>query len=157
MSGSSQENRMAYNSRIPAEQDYLLAIGQLAYSYCYLEWQVISLIHKLDRDFPIQSASTLAGGAIAGLFKKAVHTAKEGLSESAFARLRSAYTRLFKVVEMRNDLFHAHPFTSEGSQRLGRYKDGRLDEWTAASIEDANKEIDDLAVELNKIYYTVLA
>ena len=155
MSGSSQENLMLYKSRLRSEEAYIFALGQAAYSYCYLEWQVIWLIQKLDPTFEILSTNELTGGKIAGLFRTAVKKAKANVRDVTYARLRDGYAELFRLVAVRSDLLHAHPFTAANGQRLGRYKDGNI-EWTIEAVDDACMRFDKLAIELNDIFHTVL-
>lgn len=148
---------MPYKSRVPSHPEYLLALGQAAYSYCYLEWQVIWLAKKLDPVFEIHSTHELTGGKIAGLFKAAVRTAKPGLADETYRRLRGGYAELFRLVSIRSDLLHAHPFTAQdGSQRLGRYKNGAIVEWTLDAIDNACRRFDELAIELNDIFHKAL-
>lgn len=144
---------MPYKSRVPSEEAYIFALGQAAYSYCYLEWQVIWLIQKLDPAFEILSTNELTGGKIAGLFKSAVKSAKANVRDVTYARLRDGYSELFRLVAVRSDLLHAHPFTSADGQRLGRYKGGKNVEWTIEAVDDACRRFDKLAIELNDIFH----
>ncbi|MFK0273667.1 hypothetical protein ACIQUG_08325 [Ensifer sp. NPDC090286] len=147
---------MTYKSRVPSDPAYLLALGQATYSYSYLEWQVIWLAQKLDQGFAISSTNELAGGKIAALFKSTVKSAKTKVSDVTYARLRDGYADLFRLVAIRNDLLHAHPFTATDGQRLGRYKDGKNVEWTIEGIDDACMRFDKLAIELNDIFHKAL-
>lgn len=146
-----------YQSRVPSDPEYLRAIGQATFSFCYLEWQVIWVAQKLDPAFQISNTNELTAGRIAVEFKKAVISNTQTLDIAVYQRLESAYKSFFELVGMRNDLLHAHPFTSQdNAQRLGRYKNGENFEWTPNEIDAASERFDNLTSELNDLYYNHL-
>ena len=149
---------MPYKSPVPSSPEYLLTLGQAAYSYCYMEWTAIYVIKKLDPTFEIATTHEMTGGKIGRALKRAVKIKLPGHPEDVGKRLIAAYREFFSAVEVRSDLLHAHPFTAAGGhQRLGRYKAGLNYEWGRADIDAACEKFDKLNAELNDLYYRHLA
>lgn len=63
---------MPYESRIPADPDYIQAIGRAFYNFTYLEWIVVWTIVKLSAD----GFKSVPKGKTANYIAKALITAR---------------------------------------------------------------------------------
>ncbi len=105
--------------RIPVSTEYTNALGYAVYCFCYLEWNAIWIIERFESKYvhKIQTQKKTARDVADRL--KTLATGARGLTESTHKRL-IAFATLFKeLVELRNRLIHAKPFTGEnGEPRL---------------------------------------
>jgi hypothetical protein len=147
-----------YQSRVPCDPEYALALGQAAYSYSYLEWQAICVARKLKPDFIIEEMYSWTSGKIARAIYDAVKEKKASLSDEVYGKLKTAVTEIWDAAELRNDMLHAYPYTSDGgAQRLGRRINGSSTEWTFERFDAAMAFFEELSIRLNDIFYKDLA
>ncbi|MBO1903993.1 hypothetical protein KHP60_04500 [Microvirga sp. 3-52] len=148
---------MRYQSPVPSDPEYIQALGQAVYSYCYLEWQVIWLVERLTGTFFEVDVHRMTGGKIGRAFKEAVDAAEGNVPDEVLQRLKRGSNLFWNAVELRQDLLHAHPFTADGGeQMLSRKKEGRFDPWTIEKIDSATRCFDELDHELNDLFQNAL-
>ena len=130
---------------IPADDQYLRALGRATYNFAYLEWGVVWLTETIEQGF-LDTANSLTAGQIANRFMLAVQRVPE--SDVDHRELTDLARRFQELVEERNRLVHANPFTAEnGAQRLLYVgKHGRK-EWSEGLIQ----QFSDLAALLGAI------
>lgn len=145
---------MTYVSRIPADEQYLAALGRAFYNFAYLEWVIISTIARL---------STAGHGAvpwgqtakfIARALLDAIETAEPPVDESVRRSLLRVHQDFRAAMRTRNRLLHAHPFTNvEGEQRLSAHHR----EWTMSEVEAAAQQFEEAALFANGMFHGELA
>ncbi|KAA1430443.1 hypothetical protein [Mycolicibacter arupensis] len=106
------------------EDDYVLLIGQLAYTVSYLEWIILGDLPGLAQHVPASlTVSALAGkstGQIAGALAKAAPNIGD---DAVRAYVECAGRLLGEAANVRNDVLHARPATSpDHRQRLYRWR-----------------------------------
>ena len=77
---------MSYQSRIPADQGYIKALGTAFYNFTYLEWTAIWIIVKLCAS-GFDSVPTGTAGYIAKALKNAIDTTSPPLSAALRKKL----------------------------------------------------------------------
>lgn len=130
---------------IPADDQYLRELGRATYNFAYLEWGVVWLTETIEQGF-LAKAKALTAGQIATRFFFAVQSIPTSDTDnSELAELAELARRFQELVEERNRLIHANPFTAEdGAQRLlYSGKHGRKD-WS----EDLIQQFSDAAASL---------
>ena len=146
---------MDYRPRIPADPDYLAALGRAAYNFAYLEWVVIWTIVKLSADGFGGVPKRAASRRICGALVRAISDTSPPLDSVLRLRLVRFEERFRAAIDMRNRLIHAHPYTAtDGSQQLGG--GGGL-EWPIEEVLGAAKLFEEVAIEGSDIFHGALA
>ena len=145
---------MSYQSRIPADPDYLSRLGRAFYNFTYLEWVVVWTIVKLSAD----GFGSVPQGKSAFYIAKALITAIATTSPALPDELRRDLVRFHEsylvAIARRNKLLHAHPYTAAGgAQQLGG---GGVD-WPPQEVDEAAKLFEEVAIAGNAIFHGALA
>jgi len=142
--------------RVPANDGYTAMLGRAVYNFAYYEWIVIWTIDRLEPGFVDQYSQHPRGvtsGIVANAFTGAVEAASH-LPSDLKASLANEASRFMLLVDERNRLIHAHPYTAEGgAQQLGY--SGRLPraEWEPQDVENVALQFDEAAVALNDLFH----
>jgi hypothetical protein len=143
---------MAYRSRIPADDEYLLSLGRALYNFTTLEWRVVHMIVVLS---PNGFAAVPLGepaGKISKTFQRAIDGASH-VNPSVRQALQSHRDQFRTAITRRNKLLHAHPSTSsEGSQRLAA---GSI-AWSVDDVDCAAREFEEIALSASALYFEML-
>lgn len=128
----------APHTRIPHDRDYVARLGAAVYAFAYLEWRLLTIIRMLDPAMGHRETEWRTSGQVAHALRAALATAdipqelEQGIGE-----------RFAALVEIRNDIIHAHPATHpEQGQRLDTWAPRRRrfgwvdDELLSAFIHD---------------------
>ncbi len=87
---------------------------------------------------------------------KALATRARGLEESTHKRLISFATLFKELVERRNSLVHAEPFTGEnGEQRLSYPGKAAKVDWTLAELASVAKRFEAASIEANELFTNI--
>ena len=100
---------MAYQSRIPADAEYIQSVGRAFYNFTYLEWVVVWTIVKLSADGFGSVPMGKPASFIAKAMIKAIDSTKPPLSTELRFRLVKFHEAYLAAIEKRNKLLHAHP------------------------------------------------
>ena len=136
--------------RTPVDGGYVAQVGQATYAYSYLEWQIVSIGQKIAPGFGYDMAKKAAGKIAVKLDDELAAFSGD---VSLKADLQAVTQRLKTIVDRRNDLFHAHPATLKGQQRLQRWTPTRVFNWEPDDIVMFVHEIEELADEANTLFY----
>jgi len=125
------------------EAEYLVKIGQIAYTVGSIEWLILGELSALNSEIPSHlSVSQLAGrstGQIAGQLTDALAKINQADVRAFIAEGAAA---LAAMSERRNALLHSRPATIDGKQRLHRWLPGVAfsitDDWLAQVITEGN-------------------
>ncbi len=144
---------MAYVSRIPADEQYLAALGRAFYNFTYLEWTVISTIARLDpRGFEAVPQGQSAR-YIARALAQALERADPPVDAKLSRQLREVQVRYLAAIRTRNQLLHAHPFTDhDGAQQLS----ANHTPWTTEGVQSAAQEFEEAALFTNGVFHGAL-
>jgi hypothetical protein len=143
-----------YKSRIPADPEYLRAVGCAFYNFTYLEWVVVWTIVKLSADGFESVPRGKSASHIARALITAIASTTPPLSEDLRRKLVTFHERYLEAIRTRNKLLHAHPYTAAGgAQQLG----GGGVEWPLDTVDDAAKLFEDAAIMGNAIFHGALA
>jgi hypothetical protein len=136
--------------------EYTNALGYAVYCFCYLEWHAICIIERFHPKYIHQLPRKTAGQVADHL--KALATRANGLEESTHKRLISFATLFKELVERRNSLVHAEPFTGEKREQRLSYpgKAAKVD-WTLAELTSVAKQFEDASIEANELFHKHLA
>lgn len=142
---------MPYHSRIPADPEYLQALGRAAYNFAYLEWVVIWIIVKLSPDGFGSVPKGEPSSKIATALARAVAQTRPALTASLRKRLVKEVEHPFReAIKRRNKLLHAHPYTAKaGNQQLG----GGGIEWPMAEVDSAARMFEEAAIACNSLFH----
>lgn len=141
---------MTYDSRIPADSDYLQALGRAFYNFTYLEWVVVSTIVKLSADGFGSVPRAQPASHIAKALIKAIAAAEPPLPDRLRRSLVNFYESYLAAIARRNKLLHAHPYTaSDGTQQLG----GGGVEWPSNLVDEAAQFFEAAAIAGNTIFH----
>ena len=144
--------------RISVSPEYVNALGYAVYCFCYLEWGAIWIIERFEPKYVhrIQIQKKTARDVADRL--KTLATGAKGLEKPIHKRLVEFATLFKDLVERRNWLVHAKPFTGEnGEQRLNYVgKAGKVD-WTIAEINSLAKQFEDASIEAGELFHEHLA
>lgn len=141
---------MAYNSRIPADSDYLHTVGRAFYNFTYLEWVVVWTIAKLSADGFRSVPRGQTASHIAKALINAIDTAEPPLPDKLRCDLVKFHESYLVAIARRNKLLHAHPYTAaDGTQQLG--SEGI--EWPTDVVDEAAKLFEDAAIAGNAIFH----
>lgn len=144
---------MAHPSRIPADPDYLHALGRVIYNFAYFEWSVIWTIVKLSDDGFRSVPKGKTAAEIAKALTKAIENTKPPLSAGLRRQLVKIDQSYRAAIKQRNKLIHAHPYTAQGGrQQLG----GGGVEWPMAEVDSAALFFEEAAVACNQVFYGAL-
>lgn len=145
---------MAYKSRIPADPEYVQALGTAFYNFTSLEWVVIWTIVKLSADGYESVPKQKTASHIAKALIRAIDTTTPALPSSLRRELVKFHQNYLKAIRQRNKLLHAHPYTeADGTQRLM----GGGSQWSIEEVEAAAKLFEDACIEGNEIFHGALA
>ncbi len=134
----------------PVDDGYVALVGQAAFAFTYLEWQIISLGQKIALGF-INDVSHKTAGAMAKTFAEKIIAF--GGDPSLKTELAELADRFSELVSRRNDLLHAHPATIRGEQRLHYWSVSRTFTWEPDDIVSFAHETEALASKGNALYY----
>lgn len=142
--------------RVPAERAYTDLLGRAVYNFAYLEWAVIYTVETLSPGYLAKytgASRPIPSGQVATSFREQV-SAHLDLPAQLRSHLDACASRFTKLVDDRNRLVHAHPYTAEGGvQQLG-YQ-GRLPPalWPLSDLEATAYEFDSAACEMNSAFH----
>lgn len=141
---------MTYDSRIPADSDYLNTVGRAFYNFTYLEWVVVSTIVKLSPDGFGSVPKGQPASYIAKALIKAIAAAEPPLPDKLRRDLVKFHDSYLTAIIRRNKLLHAHPYTADdGFQQLC----GGGVEWPTDVVDEAAKMFEDAAIAGNAIFH----
>jgi len=141
---------MTYDSRIPADSDYLHAVGRSFYNFTYLEWIVVCTIVKLSADGFGSVPKGQPASYIATALIKAIAATEPPLPDLLRRDLVKFHESYLAAISRRNKLLHAHPYTAaDGTQQLGG---GRV-EWPTDVVDEAAKFFEGAAIVGNTIFH----
>jgi hypothetical protein len=141
---------MPYESRIPADPEYLRAVGRAFYNFTYLEWVVVWTIVKLSSDGFESVPRGKAAHHIAKALITSIAKTTPALPDGLRRRLVKFHERYLDAIKRRNTLLHAHPYTADGgAQQLG----GGGVEWPVDTIDGVAKFFEDAALMGNEIFH----
>lgn len=141
---------MTYNSRIPADPNYLHAVGRAFYNFTYLEWIVVWTIVKLSADGFGSVPKRQTASHIAKALIKAIAATEPPLPQKLRHDLVKFYEGYLAAIACRNKLLHAHPYTAaEGAQQLG----GGGVKWPAHDVDEAAMFFECTAIAGNAIFH----
>jgi hypothetical protein len=145
---------VAYQSRIPADPDYLQAVGQALYNFTYLEWVVVWTIVKLSADGFQSVPKGKPAGHIARALIKAINATAPPLPKDLSVSLRRFHKEYLCAIKMRNKLIHAHPYTTDkGLQQLS----GGGHKWPTDAVDATAIMFEETAIAGNDIFHGDLA
>lgn len=145
---------MPYSSRIPADQEYLQALGRTFYNFTYLEWVVVWTIVKLSSDGFGSVPRGEPASQIAKAFTNAIENTSPPLSKNLRYRLIKFDEVYREAIRYRNKLLHAHPYTATtGAPQLtgGGY------EWPIEVVDEAAELFENAAITGNELFHGDLA
>jgi len=147
------EEALRLESRIPADTEYLAAVGRTFYNYAYLEGVVISTIGILHIHGSAGIPPKQTARALARLLTRSIADAVPPLSDGHRSRLVRFDATFRATIAVRNTLLHARPFTAVGgAQRLG----AGPHTWNEQELADAAERFEAAAIEGNDIFHSVL-
>jgi len=125
------------SERIPVVDQYLRALGRATYNFAYLEWAIVWLTETIEPGF-LRVARGLTAGQIAQRFRQAV--GRLGSIEPDKSALRDLAAAFMNLVEDRNRLVHANPFTADCDEQRLLYdgKHGRIDWELCGNVGDGD-------------------
>ena len=147
-----------YKSPVPADPDYIFALGQAMYSFSSLEGMVVWMAERMSPGFIYTDHDSMMAGKIAVQFRKFVKASKSRVDEDTWSRLDACSVGLFEAVDLRKDLLHARPYTEEGGvqQLIRRQSSGDLYKLDIDRIDAATRFFDELNVELSDLFHNKL-
>ncbi|MDY0914487.1 hypothetical protein [Rathayibacter festucae] len=138
------------------EPEYLVRIGEIAYTASSMEWTILGDLHRLQSTLPANlTLAELEPWETSRIARKLKDEVPNVTDVGTRDYLTAVYRALFTAGEIRNDVLHARPATTtDGSQRLNRAEMvNRLatghrfwidDAWLDAAIIRLNDAIDDV-------------
>jgi hypothetical protein len=118
-----------------------------------LEWNAIWIIERFEAKY-IHKLPRKTAGQVADHLK-ALAIREKGLEESTHKRLISFATLFKELVERRNSLLHAKPFTGEnGEQRLSYSGEATKGDWTLAELASVAKRFEAASIEAGELSQT---
>ena len=134
------------------EDEYVIAIGKLAYAVSYLEWAILGdlpHISGLPPQIGIEALTGKTTGGIADVIGSRAVLAQ--VSDPVIQNwLSEASTHLKAVSQARNGILHARPATINGRQRLNRWDPSR-GETFAVEIDRINGLLEDIYARLSAL------
>jgi len=141
---------MTYDSRIPADSDYLHAVGRAFYNFTYLEWIVVWTIVKLSADGFSSVPRGKTASHIAKALIKAITATEPPLPDQLRRGLVKFYESYLAAISRRNKLLHARPYTAaDATQQLG----GGGVKWPTDVVDEAAKFFEGAAITGNSIFH----
>ena len=134
-----------YASRIPVEQSYVQAIGQVVYNFATVEWNMVYLGSLISPSF-VNRESGADFETVAREFSL--------LSETGTIPDTAALSERFtKATARRQALLRSIPITANGG--FQELNDSKVTEnqWTEEAIWAFAKELEDLDIAANALYY----
>lgn len=145
---------MPYQSRIPADPDYVQAVGRAFYNFTYLEWVVVWTIVKLSANGFASVPKGKTASHIAKSLINAIDQTLPPLPKDLRRRLIKFHQDYLAAIKTRNKLLHAHPYTAAGGlQQLG----GGGHQWPINAVDSAAMMFEETAIEGNEIFHGDLA
>jgi hypothetical protein len=131
------------STRIPLDPDYTALLGEAVYVFAYAEWLLLEIIRLRDATATHDDLARMMSGEVA-------RRLREALSSVPPDRERGIAAQFAELVQLRNDMIHAHPATAhDGSQRLYRWAPDKqrfgfvsrgILEQFIADVEDLNSD-----------------
>ncbi len=141
---------MTYQSRIPADPEYIKAVGTAFYNFTYLEWVVIWSIVKLSATGFASVPTGKTASFIAKAFHKAINTTSPVLSPSLRKQLTRFHKSYLAAIQLRNKLLHAHPCTAPGGmQQLA----GGGVQWPIETVYAAALQFENAAIQGSSVFH----
>jgi hypothetical protein len=141
---------MTYHFRIPAETEYLQAVGRAFYNFTYLEWVVVWTIGRLSADGFKSVPKGKTASHIAKALIKAIAATEPPLPYKLRRELVKFHEAYLASIARRNMLLHAHPYTAEdGAQQLW----GGGVEWPIDVVDEAAMFFESAAIAGNEIFH----
>lgn len=141
---------MTYHSRIPAEAEYLKAVGRAFYNFTYLEWVVVWTIGRFSEDGFGSVPKGQTASHIAKALTKAIAATEPPLPDKLRHDLVKFHESYLESIARRNKLLHAHPYTAvDGTQQLG----GGGIEWPIDVVDEAAMFFESAAMTGNEIFH----
>lgn len=142
--------------RIPVDEAYVALLGRAVYNFAYLEWAVIYTVETLLPGYLskyTEAARSMPSGAVANDFRERV-IERTDLKPDLKDKLATCAGRFSRLVNDRNRLIHAHPYTVESGDQQLNYQ-GRLPStsWSVEEVEAVAREFDDAACEMTAVFY----
>jgi len=108
--------------RIPAGEEYCSLLGRAVYSFAYYEWIVIYTIEHFTpgylREYIDAANRPHTSGTVANRFIKTINE-HAAVGRDISEALNYEADRFKRLVQVRNRLIHAHPYTAtDGAQQL---------------------------------------
>jgi hypothetical protein len=129
-------------------------IGPRYRVFAYYEWIVIKMIDHFSSGYVQEYLlSKWMSGTVAG---KLVALIQEcGLSDSHLrGELETEADRFLKLVDVRNKLIHAHPYTAaSGDQQLLHHRPPSYIQWDPGVIRTAIQDFEEGAIKLNDLFW----
>jgi hypothetical protein len=145
---------VAYQSRIPADNAYIRALGTAFYNFTYLEWVVVWTIVKLSANGFGGVPRRKTASVIAKALIQAINQTSPPLPSGLRKRLVEFHKSYVTAIRSRNKLLHSHPYTAlEGAQQLG----GGGVEWPISSLDEAAQFYEQAAIQGNAIFHGELS
>jgi hypothetical protein len=145
---------MTYVSRIPADGQYLAALGRAFYNFAYLESVIISTIARLSAVGHAAVPWGQTARFVARALLEAINAADPPLDAPSRRDLLRVHQDFRVAIKTRNRLLHSHPFTNaEGEQRLSAHHR----EWTMEEVEAAAQQFEEAALFANGVFHEELA
>ncbi|MGU3538422.1 hypothetical protein [Methylobacterium sp. A54F] len=143
-----------YISRGPATQDYYSALGQAMFVFSCLEWNLVCIALRIDRDFADKKFyKSMTSWKAYEKFRKTFQ--HKGLGASPLEeRLLALADEFSALVKRRNDIVHSQPATgADGSAMLSRYQFIDTFQWAIADLDAFTQDAENLSMRLNHILH----
>ena len=92
---------MVYQSRIPADSDYIVSVGRAFYNFTYLEWIVVWTVVKLSANGFADVPLGKSAGHLARAFIKAIDATSPSLSQALRKNLIDFHKRYLDSIDSR--------------------------------------------------------
>jgi hypothetical protein len=143
--------------RIPVSEEYCSLLGRAVYSFAYYEWIVIHTIEHFApgylREYIDAANRPYTSGAVANRFIKTINegaTVGRDISKA----LNNEADRFKRLVQVRNRLIHAHPYTAAGgAQQLTYQRPPSNVEWEGSDILKSIYQFEEGAIALNALFH----
>jgi hypothetical protein len=146
-----------YAFRIPADTDYLQQLGRAVYNFATYEWMVAWTLEKLEPGFLkkcVGRRGAMTSRQVARHFADIVNNDISRLPANGRSALDQKQQEFARLVQVRDQLIHAHPGTAPGGgQQL--YYSGRHPqmEWPVEQVERAAIDFENAFISANELFY----
>ncbi len=145
-----------YTFRIPADREYLCLLGRAVYNFATYEWMIVWTLEKLAPG-SLNKCTKLTANKIAELFGDVLGSSNNLVPPARLEALIQVRREFERLVEIRDQLLHAHPCTApSGAQQLF-YSGGRHSqmEWPLRKVEQAAIDFENASIEANNLFYNI--